>query len=102
MMIYKKKKLQQSSCTKYRYRMCLGAFDREFFNINGCFILSEFCDNIWGFSYKYVPDSEPCIVMDFEGDNPNVHGNNPWKMGVPDSCPKDLNGLDYKVITQIL
>ena len=41
-------------------------------------------------------DSEPCIVMEFEGDNPNVHGNSPWKKGLPDTCapgPKRKVGI---------
>ncbi len=33
------------------------------------------CDNIWGFSYKYAEEGEPCIVMEFTGPNPNFHGN---------------------------
>ncbi len=60
--------------------------------------ISDFCDNIWGYSYSYAPEGEPCIVMEFEGRNPNVHGNSPWKMGLPDSCPKDPFGPTWKVI----
>ncbi len=37
------------------------------------FILTGLCNNMWGESFKYVPDTEPCMMMDFEGPNPNVN-----------------------------
>ncbi len=37
--------------------------------------ISDLCDNIWGPQYTYTLDSEPCIVMEFTGKNPNTHGN---------------------------
>ena len=38
-------------------------------------VFKGFCNNLWGGVYIYTTDSDECMVMDFEGDNPNIHGN---------------------------
>ena len=67
-----------------------------------CFYFQGLCDNIWGFSYKYAEEGEPCIVIEFDGENPNFHGNMEsdsvvpvsllewWKQGMPDKCPEGI------------
>ncbi|XP_052807187.1 folate receptor beta-like [Mya arenaria] len=32
---------------------------------------SAFCEQVWGHSFKVVPDNQPCFKLDFTGSNPN-------------------------------